>query len=150
MNRYAAILFFIKVILGMSASLVVFAELDIRWWQDEGVIIPALLLVDAILSFYFVYRLAKAFHFPLGAYSVVPVMYGMLVPLVALAASLVMDMPSIAAILNSISRGEGGIIFPDQAIIILSIASGISLTITCVVSWLFMKIKDEQKRNVPE
>ena len=131
MSRFPKLLFFTKVLLGMSISLVLFAAVDIRWWQDEGIIIPILLLENAIISFYIVYRLTMALHFPSGQFSIIPVVYGILVPLGGAFS---------ATVLISFLHNSNGMSFYGAATIILIASSVIAATLTFIFSWLFMKI----------
>lgn len=152
MIRFHAILFFFKVLLGMTVSLVIFATLDIRWWQDEGIIIPILLLADAVVSFYFVYWLINKFHYPLGVFSVVPITYGLFFPLVAILLEyIIVTFPIVQEISNNAEANWRDRPFIGETVIVLFFASAIALILTCLLTWLFMRIKQKfGKQEKPE
>lgn len=124
----------------MCLSLVLFAAVDIRWWQDEGIVIPILLLEDAIISFYFVYRLAMVLHFPLSKFSIIPIGYGMLMPLIGAFTS---------TVLIGFFHNSNGMSFYSAAIVILIVSSVIAATLTFVFIWVFMKICHARNREQP-
>lgn len=142
MIRFQAPLFFFKVLLGMFVSLVIFAAIDIRWWQDEGIVIPILLLADAVVSFYFAYWLTNKFHCPLGVFSVVPIIYGLFFPLIAILLEyMIIIFPAVQEISNNAEVNWRDRSFIGEAIIVLFFASAIALILTCLLTWLFMRIK---------
>lgn len=142
MIRFQATLFFFKVLLGMIVSLVIFAAIDIRWWQDEGMVIPILLLADAVVSFYFAYWLINKFHYPLGIFSVVPIIYGLFFPLIAIFLEyMIIIFPAVQEISNNAEVNWRDRSFIGEAVIVLFFASAIALILTCLLTWLFMRIK---------
>lgn len=133
-------LFFIKVILGMALPLISWTVLDRHWWEEEGIIIPILLFEDAVISFYFVYWFIKKLNFPLGVFSIVPVMYGALVPIVA-TFFVIIGEPFIFSIANSIFHSSDGVVSVNGVTLILFFSSVIALMMTCIFTGGFLKIQ---------
>lgn len=137
-------LFFIKVILGMALPLISWTVLDRHWWEEEWIIIPILLFEDAVISFYFVYWFIRKLNFPLGVFSIVPVMYGAFVPLVAIFFVTIGE-PFILFIANSIFHSSAGVVSVNGVTIILFFSSVIALMLTCIFTGGFLKIHDRSK-----
>lgn len=132
MSRLPKLLFFIKVLIGMCIPMILAALIYGPWWIEDGIIIPILFLADAIFSFYFVYKTAFLLHFPKWGNSVLPAVYGFLVPLViASLLYIVTAMPNV-----KITDSP----FYDQMIVLFSVASFIAAMLTFTFIWGGIKI----------
>ncbi len=132
MRPLPKLFFFLKVLIGMCIPMILAALIYGPWWIEDGIIIPLLFLVDAILSFYFVHKTAFYLNSSKWGNSIFPVIYGFLVPLiVASLLNIVTAMPNV-----KITDSP----FYDQMIVLFSVASFIAAMFTFIFVWGWVKI----------